>query len=165
MLLIVLVCMLFVGAGISIVSKVSSGSLSLFHLVFTWICILFFGLGSLLLLYWLLKERLTGQPYLTISDEGIVYDSVWKQFDIRFADVESFVLLGGRQNKFIGIHYKKGVERKKLAGANGVGRLFRKFNLAVSGTQESLSMSGTSMNAKDLCDMLNERLRLSQKTT
>ena len=165
MLLVVLVCVLFVGAGISIVSKASSGSLSLFHLVFTWICILFFGLGSLLLLYWLLKERLTGQPYLTISDEGIVYDSVWKQFDIRFADVESFELLGGRQNKYIGIRYKKGVERKKLAGASGVGRLFRKLNLAVSGTQESFSVRILSMNPECLYDMLDERLRLSQKTT
>ena len=111
------------------------------------------------LLYWLLKERLTGQPFLTITDEGVIYSGGWKQYEIRFADVNSFSLLGGRQNKIIGIHFKDGVERQKMEDANIIGRLARRFNLAVSGTQESISLSGVSMKAQELCDLLNDRLK------
>ena len=73
--------------------------------------------------------------------------------------MNSFVLLGGRQSKIIGIRFKKGVERQKMEDANIFGRLARKFNLAVSGTQESISLSGVPMKAQELCDILNERLK------
>ena len=106
-----------------------------------------------------LKERLTGRPFLTITDEGIIYSGGWKQYDIRFADVNSFAMLGGRQNKIIGIHYKMRVERQKMEDASFIGRLARKFNLTVSGTQESISLSGVPMKAHELCDLLNERLK------
>ena len=124
-----------------------------------WISIVFFGLGGLALLYWALKEKLTGQPFLTITDESIVYSGGWKQYVIHFADVDSFVLLGGRQNKIIGIHYKMRVERQKMEDASFIGRLVRKFNKAVSGTQESISLTGVPMKAQELCDLLNERLK------
>jgi hypothetical protein len=129
------------------------------NVIIGYIGIVFFGLGGLALIYWALKERLTGRPFLTITDEGIVCNGGWKQYEIRFADVNSFVLLGGRQNKIIGIHYKKGVEHQKMENANLIGRLARKFNLAVSGTQESISVSGVSIKAQELCDLLNDRLK------
>jgi hypothetical protein len=69
------------------------------------------------------------------------------------------VLLGGRQNKFVGIRFKEGVERQKMEDANIIGRLARKFNLAVSGTQESISLSGVPMKPQELCDILNKRLK------
>jgi hypothetical protein len=129
------------------------------NVIIGYIGIIFFGLGGLALIYWALKERLTGRPFLTITDEGIIYNGGWKQYEIRFADVNSFVLLGGRQNKFIGIRFKEGVERRKMEDANIIGRLARKFNLAVSGTQESISLSGVPMKPQELCDILNKRLR------
>ena len=133
------------------------------NVIIGYIGIAFFGLGGLALIYWALKERLTGRPFLTITDEGIIYNGGWKQYDIRFADVNSFVLLGGRQNMFIGIRFKRGVERQKMEDANFIGRLARKFNLAVSGTQESISLSCVPMKAKELCDILNERLNNTNK--
>ena len=129
------------------------------NVIIGYIGIAFFGLGGLAFIYWALKERLTGRPFLTITDEGIIYSGGWKQYEICFADVNSFVLLGGRQNKFIGIRFKEGVERQKMEDANIIGRLARKFNLAVSGTQESISLSGVPMKAQELCDILNERLK------
>ncbi len=124
-----------------------------------WIGVVFFGFGGIALLYWLLKERLTGQAFLTITDSGIVYSGGWKQYEIRFADVKSFVLLGGRQSKLIGIHYKPGVECQKMEDASFIGRLARQFNLAVSSTQESISVTGVPITARELCDLLNERLK------
>lgn len=129
------------------------------HVIMGWIGVVFFGLGGLGLLYWLLKERLTGQPYLTITEKSVIYNGGWKRFEIRFSDVNSFVLLGGKRNKMIGIRYKEGVEWQKMEDASLVGRLARKFSIAVSGTQESISLSGVSMKAQELCDILNERLR------
>ena len=129
------------------------------NVIIGYIGIVFFGLGGLALIYWALKERLTGCPFLTITDEGIICNGGWKQYEIRFADVNSFVLMGGRQNKIIGIRFKEGVELQKMEGANIIGRLARRFNLAVSGTQESISLSGIPMKAQELCDILNERLK------
>jgi hypothetical protein len=129
------------------------------NVIIGYIGIVFFGLGGLALIYWALKERLTGRPFLTINEEGIICNGGWKQYEIHFADVDSFVLLGGRQNKIIGIHFKKSVEHQKMEDANIIGRLVRKLNLAVSGTQESISLSGVPMKAKVLCDILNERLK------
>ena len=129
------------------------------NVIIGYIGIVFFGLGGLALIYWALKERLTGRPFLIITDEGIIYSGGWKQYEIRFADVNSFVLLGGRQNKIIGIRFKKGVERQKMEDANIISRLARKFNMTVSGTQESISLSCVPMKAQELCDILNKRLR------
>ena len=129
------------------------------NVIIGYIGIVFFGLGGLALVYWTLKERLTGRPFLTITDEGIINSGGWKQYEIRFVDVNSFVLLGGRKNKIIGIRFKEGVEHQKMEDANIIGRLARKFNLAVSGTQESISLSGVPMKARELCDILNERLK------
>ena len=54
--------------------------------------IVFFGLGGLALIFWALKEKLSGRPFLTITDEVMIYNGGWKQYEIRFADVNSFVL-------------------------------------------------------------------------
>jgi hypothetical protein len=43
-----------------------------------------------------------------------------------------------------------------------IDRLVLKFNLAVSGTQESISLSGIPMKAQELCDILNERLKYAK---
>jgi len=157
MLLCVIGCFLF--AVLCLLILQNSRSINVFNYVIGWVGVIFFGLGGLALLYWLLKERLTGQPYLTITDEGIVYRGGWKEYEIRFADVHSFELLVGRRSKLIGIRYKEGVEHQKIVDAGFAGRLARKFNLAVSNTQEAISVSGVSINAKVLCDLLNEKLK------
>ena len=41
------------------------------------------------MLYASLKERLTGKPFLTVTDEAVIMEGM-KQAVIRFADVESF---------------------------------------------------------------------------
>ena len=144
MLLISISCLAFAAIAVMMLHSPQTN-----HMI-AWIGVVFFGLGGLSLLYWLLKERLTGQPFLTITDEGVIYSGGWKRYEIRFADVNSFSLLGGRQNKIIGIHFKDGVERQKMEDANIIGRLARKSNLAVSGTQESISVSGVSIKAQEL---------------
>ena len=153
MLLMCVGCLAFAAMGVDLLSVSSTVN----HVI-AWLGIVFFGCGGLVLLFWLLKERLTGRPFLTITEESVICNSL-RQYVIRFADVESFVLLGGKQEKLIGIHFKKGVEREKLENASIFSFLARKYNLAVSGTQESISVTGVSIKAQELCNLLNERVK------
>ena len=60
-----------------------------FHIVVGWIGVVFFGVCGIYMLYGMLKERLTGKPFLTITDEAIITEWI-KQTVIRFTDVQSF---------------------------------------------------------------------------
>lgn len=132
------------------------------HRVSGWIGLLF-GLGGLTWLYRLMKERLAGHPFITITDESIIYSGC----EIRFADVESFKLLTTYQGYFIanyiGIRYKKDVERQKMENANLVRRLVLKYRLAVSGMHTAIYVTGASIKAQKLCDLLNDRLSPSTR--
>ena len=57
-------------------------------------------------------------------------------------------MLGVKHSKMIGIRYKEGVERQKLDDATFLGRLARKFNLSVSGTQESIAVTGLTIRRR-----------------
>ena len=85
MLLLVLASLVFAVAGFFMAIHSPKG----FHIVVGWISVVFFGLGGLYMLYGTLKERLTGKPFLTITDEAVIMDGM-KQAVIRFADVKSF---------------------------------------------------------------------------
>lgn len=129
-----------------------------FHIVVGWIGVVFFGLGGLYMLYGMLKERLTGKPFLTITDEAIIMDGM-KQAVIRFADVESFNVVKMGKQEFVAVHYKPGVELKKMDEANGLDRSIRKLNRQLVNAQENISTTGTDMKAQELCDLLNERMK------
>lgn len=128
-----------------------------FHVVVGWIGVVFFGLGGLYMLYGMLKERLTGKPFLTITDEAVIMEGM-KHAVIRFADVESFNVVKMEKQEFVAVHYKPGVELKKMDEANGLDRSIRKLNLQLVNAQENISTTGTGMKAQELCDLLNERL-------
>jgi hypothetical protein len=129
-----------------------------FHIVVGWIGVVFFGLGGLYMLYGMLKERLTGKPFLTITDEAVIMEGM-KQAVIRFADVESFNVVKMGKQEFVAVHYKPGVELKKMDEANGLDRSIRKLNLQLVNAQENISTTGTDMKAQELCDLLNERMK------
>lgn len=129
-----------------------------FHIVVGWIGVVFFGLGGLYMLYGMLKERLTGKPFLTITDEAVIMDGM-KQAVIRFADVESFNVVKMEKQEFVAVHYKLGVELKKMDEANGLDRSIRKLNRQLVNAQENISTTGTDMKAQELCDLLNERMK------
>jgi hypothetical protein len=129
-----------------------------FDIVVGWIGVVFFGLGGLYMLYGTLKERLTGKPFLTITDEAVIMEGM-KQAVIRFADVESFNVVKMGKQEFVAVHYKPGVELKKMDEANGLDRSIRKLNRQLVNAQENISTTGTGMKAQELCDLLNERMK------
>ena len=154
MLLLVLTSLAFAVAGF----LMAIHSPNVFHIVVGWISVVFFGFGGLIMLYGSLKERLTGKPFLTITDEAVVMDGM-KKTVIRFADVESFNVVRMGREEFIAVHYKPGVERQKMDEANALGRSVRRLNRRLVNAQESITTNGTCMKAQELCALLNERLR------
>ena len=144
-----LVCFAFAALGIYslVVHPEKSG------FVF-WLGLLFFGLGGIFMLWLIMKERITGKPYYLVTDESIIMNSGLKAWEVRFADVEGFFLVG----KMIGIRYKKDKEIQKMEDASGFGRMVRRFNQRIGGSQEHLYVSNMTMKPKELCDLLNERM-------
>ena len=154
MLLLALASLAFAGAGFFMTIHSTKG----FHIVVGWIGVVFFGFGGLYMLYGMLKERLTGKPFLTITDEAVIMDGM-KHAVICFADVESFNMVKMGKQEFVAVHYKPGVELKKMNEANALDRSIRKLNRQLVYAQENISTTGTGMKAQELCDLLNERLR------
>ena len=153
MLLLVLTSLAFAVAGFFMTIHSPKG----FHIVVGWISVVFFGLGGLYMLYGTLKERLTGKPLLTISDEAIILEGM-KHAVIRFADVESFNIVKMGRQEFVAVHYKPNVERQKLDESNALDRSIRNLNRRLVNAPESISTTGTGMKTQELCDLLNERL-------
>ena len=123
---------------------------------------LFFAIAMLIIPYQTIKERLTHQPYMIITDKCVIVNG-FKSFVVDFADVESFeivrIAMSNTRQKFISIHYKPNVEMQKMEETSFFGRMLRKLNSRLSGAQEHLTTDGTSMKLQDLLDLLNERLK------
>ena len=127
-----------------------------------WLGILFSAGGGVIFLYMIFIERILHQPYYTITDNGIILNA-YKKFEIKFSDVKNFSLSEIKHNiyvksRFISIHYKKNIERKKYNKASRLGRYIRDFNERVSSAHEAIPADGLTIKPQQLCDLLNERL-------
>ena len=117
-----------------------------------WLCLLLFGLGSLLYLFLVLKERWSGKPYLTITttslvvNNGYVLGRGWYISEINLADVAYFELVPmsilRRRGARLRIHYK--------------GRMEEKYPTDLVG---QIPIGYIDMKPQLLCDLLNEQLR------
>ena len=148
--LIILICFAFTALGIYslVVHPEKNG-------FWFWLGFLFFGLGGLFMLWLILKERITGKPFYLVTDESVIMNNGLKAWEVRFSDVECFFLVG----KMIGIRYKKDKEIQKMKDASRLGCIVRRFNLRIGGSQEHLYASNMTMMPKELCDLLNERVK------
>lgn len=148
--LLILVCFAFAALGLHslIVHPEKSG-------LWLWLGLLLFGLGGLFMLWLILRERITDKPYYLVTDESVTMNSGLKAWKVRFDDVERFFLVG----KMIGIHYKEDREIQKMEDASGLGRIVRRFNERIGGSQEHLYAADLTMKPKELCDLLNERVK------
>ena len=157
MLLLVLGCLGFVVLSILMLNHPKND----FHVLIAWLGIAFFSFCGICMFYSMFKERLTGKPFLTITDTCIISQGV-KRTVINFADVESFEVVKMNDQKFVAIHYKPDVELQKMDRASSVGRSIRSLNRRLVNAQESISTTGINMKAEELCHLLNEKL--TQKT-
>ena len=105
-----------------------------------------------------IESIVLANAYMIITDESVKV-LLGKGMEFKFADVEDFFLLGyPLSSSVIGIHYKEGVQQRKMEEASKAGRIVRKFNEKTAGAQEGVPASGLTVRPKVLCRMLNERL-------
>ena len=153
------VCFVFAATGVLML-------LDGYRSFIAWISILFFGGGGLFVLFLILKERITHTPYYMITDDGIIMNSGLKTYEFHFTDVECFFLtkvgIARGKTTLIGIQYKESIELQKIEDASKAGRAVRRFNKSVAGSQEALPADGLTIKPKDLCEILNERVKNSR---
>ena len=127
--------------------------------ILPWLVVLFFGLGGLFMVWFVLKERITHTPYYVITRESVVVNSGVKQWEVRFADVEEFFLTSVASSKLIGILYNRDGAWAKEEDSGSVSRMVRKMNTKIAGAGEALPADDLTVKPQQLCDLLNERLR------
>lgn len=131
---------------------------SFFMNIIAVIGVVFFGLGSLFMLFMVVRERLAHQAFMTITDKGVVVRGT-KAFVVNFSDVESFEMVHVGSQKLVAIHYKPNVEIQKMEDAGFLGRMTRRLNTRVGNAQEHLGTTGMSMKIEEMFSILNERLK------
>ena len=154
MMLLILACILFVLAGIFILHM----HRNVFHLVVGWLTILFFGCCGIMLLFSFLKERLFGQAHLTINDEELTYRR-FRTIHVRFAYIASFEVRKLNEIEFVAINYKPGVERQMMQDNSIFDYLIRSMNKRLIDAPDSISVTDISMEADELCRLLNEKVK------
>lgn len=157
--LLIAVSLGFAALGIYIIISGNDG-------IVAWVSTLFFGIGGLFMLWLVLKERINHTPYYMITDNGIIMTSGLKTYEVHFADVECFFVTevgtARGKTKLIGIQYKRNVELQKFEDAGKAERTVRHLNMSVAGSQEALPADGLTIKPKDLCEILNERVKSSR---
>ena len=154
MMLLLLASILFVFAGIFILHM----HRNVFQLVAGWVTILVFGCFGIVLLWSFLKERLFGQAHLTIDDEELTYRR-FRTIHVCFADVASFEVREIGDNEFVAINYKSDVEQQMMQNASIFGYLIRSMNKRLIDAPDSISVTDISMEADELCRLLNEKVK------
>ncbi len=119
--------------------------------------IIFFALCLLVLVIPFIKEKVSGLPYLLISDKGFQCNHK-KSIDYSFSEIDSFALVEYRGVPMLGINYISEVEQQKLETAGKADRYVRKFNKGEFQSQELIGVTNLSMDAKEILQLMNERL-------
>lgn len=125
---------------------------------------LLFGAGGILFLYTVIKDSITDKPYLLITDRKVTMYNSFKEFDIFFADVDTFSATEIEGGSYIVIKYKRSVAMAKFKDSNLILKIFRLLHIAFSGAQESIPASGLEIGSEELCALLNERLEAYNKS-
>lgn len=114
-----------------------------------------FCMYGFFLMFTSLREKICHQPYLTISDKGLVMNGILKKKYIDFTDVEYFDKIDQKLGlgKLI-VTYNPEVSKKKLKDLNIILRLLRQSKFY----QEQIDISFINMKVEELCNLLNERL-------
>lgn len=132
-------------------------------LVWNWSLLLFSGSAFLFFLFLILRERLLHKPPLIITGDKVIDNNVGRIKEYHFTDIHHFDLIvySGLyvSRAVIRIHYMPCVETKKMSEAKGMDRIYRKMNVAMMNAQDSIQVTNLTMKPRQLCDLLNERLK------
>ena len=132
-------------------------------LVWNWSLLLFSGSAFLFFLFLILRERLLHKPPLIITEDKVIDNNVGRIKEYHFTDIHHFNLIISPglyvSRAVIRIHYMPSVDTKKMSEAKGMDRIYRKMNVAMMNAQDSIQVTNLTMKPRQLCDLLNERLK------
>lgn len=132
-------------------------------LAWNWSLLLFSGSAFLFFLFIILRERLVHKPPLIITEDKVIDNNVGRIKEYHFTDIHHFdlIIYPGLyvSRAVIRIHYMPSVETKKMSEAKGMDRICRKMNIAMMNAQDSIQVTNLTMKPRQLCDLLNERLK------
>lgn len=132
-------------------------------LVWNWSLLLFSGSAFLFFLFLILRERLLHKPPLIITEDKVIDNNVGRIKEYHFTDIHHFDLIVYPglyvSRAVIRIHYMPSVETKKMSEAKGMDRIYRKMNVAMMNAQDCIQVTNLTMKPRQLCDLLNERLK------
>lgn len=122
-----------------------------------WVSILFFACCTIVMAYTILKERLTHQPFLTITDKYLIINSQ-KTKVINLSDVESFSLKNVCDSEFITVRYKSHVRRQEITNSNIIKRIMHSADTCIIKAQDTITVTGLDTKPEHLLELLDERL-------
>jgi hypothetical protein len=106
------------------------------------VCIIFFGLCGSIGLVGLLPNS----SYLTLTEEGFLFSSLFRKRFVAWSSVQSFVPLKIYSNSMVGWSYSSEFRDS---------RRFRRVNTAIAGVEAALPDT-YGMPAKQLADLMNQ---------
>jgi hypothetical protein len=105
-------------------------------------CVIFFGLCALVGLVGLLPNS----SYLTLTDEGFLFASLFRRHFVSWSDVQSFVPVKIQFNRMVGWNYSPAFrESQRLRG----------INTAIAGVEAALPDT-YGMSAERLAELMNQ---------
>ena len=126
-----------------------------------WLGILFFGGVGLSVFAVVLYNRIRHIPLLKIFDDRIELYKQYKgvYYSINFSDVRKFRFVKNRNFKTIAVDYKTISLKRKLEESPGFMQSLMSFNFKKTGAIENIPAGNLTMKGKDVCDLLNARLK------
>ena len=100
-------------------------------------------------------------PLLKIFDDRIELYKQYKgvYYSIDFSDVRKFRFVKNRNFKTIAVDYKTISLKRKLEESPGFMQSLMGFNFKETGAIENIPAGNLTMKGKDVCDLLNARLK------
>lgn len=109
----------------------------------------------------IVRSKILEYPTLIITDEYVKFDTLWKKFEIRFCDVNSFRMTSWGRGIAIGVNYKVGVKSWKDKDMSAFAWWWTSMNKC--GYDEAFPVSDLSYDENTILAMLNERLENYRK--
>ena len=123
---------------------------------------IFFGCGGMFMCMMTLYNIITRIPFLIIYDDRLdIYEQRKRTYrTIYFKDVVQFRQFSIYSNKYIAIDYCTKPLMRKMEESSCLTKRVMKFNASVTGAIESIPVQNLTMRGKEICNTLNNRMKI-----
>lgn len=126
-----------------------------------WLSVIFFGGCGLFLTVTILYNRIRHIPFLIIYEDRLeLYEQrKGSYYTISFANVRKFRLVSLYSSKMISVDYKTIPLIHKVEESSDFKQRLMTFNFKKTGAIENILVANLTMKGKEICDLLNWRLK------